>query len=68
MPSLTIGETLMTLSRCLLKYCNLLFLANDLIIRTWMGKTLTAAGSELSTLEAIAGTMAIATEEGAVEG
>ena len=51
-----------------MKYCNLLFLANDLIIRTWMGKTLTAAGSELSTLEAIAGTMAIATEEGAVVG
>ena len=58
----------MTLSRCLFKYCNLLFLANDLIIRTWMGKTLTAAGSELSTLEAIAGTMAIATEGGAVVG
>ena len=68
MPSLTIGGTLTTLSRCLLKYCNLLFLANDLIIRTWMGKTLTAAGSELSTLEAIAGTMATATEEGAVVG
>ena len=67
MPSLTIGGTLMTLSRCLLKYCNLL-LANDLLIRTWMGKTLTAAGSELSTLEAIAGTMAIATEGGAVVG
>ena len=33
-----------------------------------MGKTLTAAGSELSTLEAIAGTMAIATEGGAVVG
>ena len=33
-----------------------------------MGKTLTAAGSELSTLEAIAGTMAIATEEGVVVG
>ena len=51
-----------------MKYCNLLFLANDLIIRTWTGKTLTAAGSELSTLEAIAGTMAIATEGGVVVG
>ena len=68
MPSLTIGGTLMMLSRYLLKYCNFLFLANDLIIRTWTGKTLTAAGSELSTLEAIAGTMAIATEGGVVVG